>query len=101
MYSNIIGRTVWDKCQNESIWRDDYDARIEVEDNSLFDRIDIRYDSLLEPGEIKGVWIVRYVEVAGGLGEDTTYLAGMPMDEQKKIFDIFEKEIEKRLGIKK
>lgn len=65
----------------------------------MFDRIDIRYDSLLEPGEIKGVWLVKYIDIeCGGLGEDYDYLADLPMEEQKRAFDIFEKEIEKRLG---
>jgi len=95
MYSNIIGKEVWNKCKDAKIWTSDYFARIELRDNSLCDRIDICYDSLLESGEIKYVNVIWYCEnrLLCLSGEENCNLSILPLDEQKAIFDIFEKEL--------
>jgi len=91
MYSNIIGKKVWKTCSDKPIWLNNYYAVIKAIDNSLYDRIEIQYDSRLEAGEIKYVDVIKY----NGIDEDRMFLRDLSIDEQKKIFDHLMSELPK------
>lgn len=102
MYSNLIGKEVWDKYQYANIWSDDYFAIIEMSDADCnrvddgkfhCDCVEIVYDSILGNGEIKYVAVVQYVDVIGALGMDKKFLSELPINQQKKVYEKLMKEL--------